>query len=104
MEVLRASYTACAPTQRHVGPLLNAVPIHYLLSQIYQKPPPQKEIYPPLKNSWELQNVPGITLFLKNTKQYNHFRYISFKIRRNVNYTLLPATVQVLETFQEAIL
>jgi len=29
---------------------------------------------------WYLQNVPGITLFLKNTKQYNILSYISFKI------------------------
>jgi len=29
---------------------------------------------------WELQYVPRITLFLKNTKQYNHLSYTFFKV------------------------
>ena len=37
-------------------------------------------------------------------KTVNHLNYISFKIFRLFNYTLLPATVSVLETFMEAIL
>jgi len=37
------------------------------------------------------------------TKQYNHFRYISFKIDPLCNNPLLPATVKVLETFLEGI-
>jgi len=49
-------------------------------------------------------NVPGITLLLRNTKQYNHLGYISFKIVPLSNYTLLPATVQMLRTALEVIL
>ena len=30
--------------------------------------------------TWYIQNVRGITLFLINTKQYNHLSHISFKI------------------------
>jgi len=40
----------------------------------------------------------------QTAKQYNHLSYISFKIVPLCNYTLLPATVKVLETFLEAIL
>jgi len=50
-----------------------------------------------LKYSWN-------HLFLRNRKQYNHLSYISFGIVPLCNYTLLPATVEVLETFLEAIL
>ena len=46
----------------------------------------------------------GITLFLTNTKQYNHLSNTSFKIVPLCNYTLLPTTVRVLESFLEAIL
>jgi len=52
----------------------------------------------------KIKNVPLVTLFLRNTQQYNHVRYISFKIVPLCKYTLLPATVNVLETFLEAIL
>ena len=41
---------------------------------------------------------------LRNTKQYNHLSYISLKIVPFCNYTLLQATVIILETFLEAIL
>jgi len=30
--------------------------------------------------TWELQNVPGITSFLRHTKQCNHLSYISLKV------------------------
>ena len=43
-------------------------------------------------------NVPGITLLVRNKKQYNHLGYISFKTAPLCNYTLLPATVQMLRT------
>jgi len=43
-------------------------------------------------------------LYLRNTKKYNHLRYIAFKIVQFGNYTFLPATAKVLETFLEAIL
>jgi hypothetical protein len=49
------------------------------------------------------QNVPEATLFLRNTKQYNHLRYISFKTVPLRSHTLLPAIVKVLEIFQEVI-
>jgi len=49
-------------------------------------------------------NVPGIMIYLRNTTQYNNFSYISFKIIPSCNYTTLPATVKVMETFLEAIL
>ena len=52
----------------------------------------------------QLQNIPGIILFMRNTKLYNHLSYISFKISHLCNYTLLPTTVKVLESFLEAIL
>jgi hypothetical protein len=75
-----------------------------------------------------LQNIPKVILFLRNTKQYSHLilillkcrigwapnnaskwqmgfnlafkglSNISFKIVSLYNYTLLPATVKVLET------
>jgi hypothetical protein len=51
-----------------------------------------------------LQNVPRITLGLRNTKQYNHLSYISFKTIFLYNYTLLSANLKVLETFLEVIL
>jgi len=54
--------------------------------------------------TWLLQNVSGIILFLRNTKQYNHLTYISLKIFPFCNYTLLSTTVKLLETFLEAIL
>ena len=53
---------------------------------------------------WLLQNVPGFTLFLRNTKQHNHLSYISFKIAPLCKHALLTATVKLLETFLEAIL
>ena len=46
----------------------------------------------------------GINLFPRNTNGYNHLSYTSFKIVPLRNYSLLPATVEVLETFHEAIL
>jgi len=55
-------------------------------------------------NMWQLQDVPRIALFPRNTKQYNHLRFISFTVVPSCNYTLLPATVKMLETFLEAIL
>jgi hypothetical protein len=56
-------------------------------------------------DTWQL-DVPRITLFLRNTSknQYNYLSYISFKIAPLWNYTLLPATVKVLETFLKAVL
>jgi len=51
------------------------------------------------KNIWSLQNVLGITLCLRNTKQDNHVSYIYIKIAPLCKYTLPPATVKVLETF-----
>jgi len=55
-------------------------------------------------NAWQLQIIPGITLFQRNTKQYNNLSYISVKMGPSSKYKLLPATVKVLETFLEAIL
>ena len=57
------------------------------------------KIYGKPHNKWWIQNVPRITSFLRNTKQYHHLSYLSLR-----NYTLLPATVKVLETFLKAIL
>jgi hypothetical protein len=37
-------------------------------------------------------------------KEHNNLTYISFKMVPFCNYTLLPATVDVLETFLEAVL
>ena len=51
-----------------------------------------------------LKNIPGITLFLRNTKRYNNLSHFSFKIFPFRKYTLLPASVKLLETFLEAIL
>jgi len=45
----------------------------------------------------------AITVFLRNTKQYNDVSYISFKTTPLCNFTLLPATVEALETFLEFI-
>jgi len=56
------------------------------------------------RNTWQLQNVSGITLFLRSTKQCQHLSYIFLKIVPFCNHTLLPATVKVLHTFLEAIL
>jgi len=53
---------------------------------------------------WQLQNVPRIILFLKNTKEYNNLRYIILKTISLCNYTLLAATVKLLETFLETLL
>lgn len=52
---------------------------------------------------WWLQNIPGISLFLQNAKEYNHSSYISFKIVSLWKYELLPAAVKMLETFLGAI-
>jgi hypothetical protein len=46
---------------------------------------------------WQLQNVPGITLFLRNAKQYSHLSYIFIKIVVLCNYTLLPMFLEVLQ-------
>ena len=51
-----------------------------------------------------LQNVTGITQFIRNTKQYNNLSYIFFQTFAFCNYTLLPACVKDFETFLEAIL
>ena len=48
--------------------------------------------------------VPGINLFVRNTKQYNHLSYISFRKVLLCNCTFLPATVKVLEIFLQAVL
>ena len=56
------------------------------------------------RNTWQYEKVPGIILFLRNTKEYNHIDCISFKILHFCNYTFLPTTVKVLETFLEGIL
>jgi len=64
-------------------------PIWITTHKIYGKP----------HNKWWLQNVPRITSFLRNTKQYYHLSYSSL-----CKYTLLPATVKVLETFLNTIL
>ena len=50
-----------------------------------------------------LQNIPGITLFLRNTKQYNHATFL-LQNSPLCKYPLLRATVNMLETFLEAIL
>jgi hypothetical protein len=44
------------------------------------------------------------TLYLRNTEYYNHSTWISFKIFPLCNYTLVPTTVKILETFLRAIL
>jgi len=54
--------------------------------------------------TWQLQNVPGITLLLTYTKQCNHLHYISVKTVPLCNYARLPSTVKVLDTFLEDIL
>jgi hypothetical protein len=43
-------------------------------------------------------------LFLRNTKHYSHWSCLSLKVVPLCNYTFLPAIVQVLVTFLEAIL
>jgi hypothetical protein len=43
-------------------------------------------------------------LLLRNTKECNHLSYISFQIVLLCKYTLLETTVEVMETFLEAIL
>jgi hypothetical protein len=53
-------------------------------------------------HTWYIQNIPGITLILVNTK-HNYLSYISSKIFLLCNYALLSAIVKVLETFLEAI-
>jgi len=40
--------------------------------------------------------------FLSNTKVYNHLIYISLKIAHFCNYTFLPATLNLLDSFMEA--
>jgi len=45
--------------------------------------------------TWKFQMFPE-SLFMKNTEQCNHLSYIYFKIVLLCNYTLLPATVNVL--------
>jgi hypothetical protein len=54
-------------------------------------------------NMWWLQNVPGITLYQRNTKQFNHLSYISFKIVLLCNCSFFLATVKLLGTFLKAI-
>jgi len=44
------------------------------------------------------------SLFMKNTEQYNSLNYIYLKIFLLCKYTVLPATVNMLQTFLEAIL
>jgi len=46
-------------------------------------------------HKWWLQNFRGNTSFLRNTKEYNYFRYISFKTIALCIYTLLPDTVKM---------
>jgi len=46
----------------------------------------------------KLQIIPGITSFLRNTKQYNLFSNSAFKIVSLCKHTLLPASVKFLET------
>ena len=71
------------------------------------------------QHTWLLQNVSGVTLFLRNTKEYNHLSYISFKIvplwkpfqffRRILNYVssitkaLSPQCFSQLEPGQESV-
>jgi hypothetical protein len=55
-------------------------------------------------HAWQLQYFPQITSFLRNTEQYNYLTYISLSIVPLCNYTALPAAVEVLDTFLEAIL
>jgi hypothetical protein len=55
-------------------------------------------------NMWWLQNVPGITLFQRNTKHLNNLSYISFKIVLLYNCILLLMTVKMLGTFHESLL
>jgi len=47
---------------------------------------------------------PELLCFLTNRKQYNRLCYTASKIVPLCNYTLLAATVKVLETFLEATL
>ena len=59
----------------------------------------------PVRNcKWERENVVVITLFLRNTKEYNSLSYTSLKIVPKCNYILLPADIKVLETSLEVIL
>ena len=51
-----------------------------------------------------LKMFPKSLNFLRNTKQHNHWSYISFKTVPLYNYTLQTATVKMFETFLEAIL
>ena len=44
------------------------------------------------------------SLFLRNTEQHNNINYISLQTIPLCNYTFPPATVKVIETFQEIIL
>ena len=44
------------------------------------------------------------SVFMKNTEQYINLNYIYFKIFLLCKYTVLPATLNVLQTFLEAIL
>ena len=53
---------------------------------------------------WLLQNAPGIIFVSEKYKTAQSLSYISFKIAPLCKYTLLPATVKLLETFLEAIL
>jgi len=52
----------------------------------------------------QLQNVHGITLFLRNTKQYNHLSYTGIKTVLLCNYKFLLAIINVLKFFLEVIL
>jgi hypothetical protein len=49
-------------------------------------------------------NFAGITLFLRNTKEYNDLNFVAFIMFLLCNCTILPTTVDLLETFLEAIL
>jgi hypothetical protein len=53
---------------------------------------------------WLLQNAPGIIFVSEKYKTAQSLSYISLKIAPLCKYTLLPATVKLLETFLEAIL
>ena len=46
--------------------------------------------------------ISGIALFMRKTKQLNHLSYTSFTIVPFCNYTILPTTVKVMETFLKA--
>ena len=59
--------------------------------------------YSLLPYTWMFQML-AESLFMKNTEQYNSLNYIYLKIFLLCKYTVLPATVNMLQTFLEAIL